>query len=220
MKLSALPIGITLIILLFSCSPKQKTEHSFYYWKTVFHLSNFEKEYLTNLQITKLYIRFFDVEWDETTSQVIPLATIKFNDSVPQGYKIIPVVYIVNKALKNTKTEDIPLLASKILAQVNHIAKLNSINYPELQIDCDWTETTKNSYFELLRTIKGKLEKDKSLSSTIRLHQVKYKDITGIPPVDRGMLMYYNMGKISAESTHNSVFNVTEAAKYIDHLSD
>ena len=31
------------------------------------------------------------------------------------------------------------------------------------------------------------------MSATIRLHQVKYRADTGVPPVDRGMLMAYNL---------------------------
>ena len=87
-------------------------------------------------------------------------------------------------------------------------------------MDCDWTDGTREKYFDLLRNIKSGLSNEKVLSATIRLHQVKYKEMTGLPPVDRGMLMYYNMGKITPEASHNSVFNASDAAKYIDHLSD
>ena len=46
------------------------------------------------------------------------------------------------------------------------------------------------------------------------LHQIKYSSRTGIPPVDRGMLMFYNMGKINALDNLNSIYNDKDAGKY------
>ena len=91
----------------------------------------------------------------------------------------------------------------------------NHLKFKELQIDCDWTESTRDKYFHLLSTLRNELERNKQIiSATIRLHQVKYAAITGIPPVHRGMLMYYNMGKINA-TDNNSVYDKKIAEKYI-----
>ncbi len=45
------------------------------------------------------------------------------------------------------------------------------------------------------------------LSSTIRLHQIKYRERTGVPPVERGMLMFYNMGQFSADPEARAIFD-------------
>jgi hypothetical protein len=209
-------IFFTVTLLTLGC--KHETQRSFYYWKTVFHLSETENNCLKELNISKLYIRFFDVDVEKASGQVIPVATIRFNDRIPENCEIVPVVYLVNKLLKKTSSKEIPELASKIVKQINNIASANHLVYNELQLDCDWTESTRQKYFELILAIKSNLGNGKIISATIRLHQIKYKEITGLPPVDRGMLMYYNMGKISAEASHNSVFNTTDAAKYIDQL--
>ena len=58
------------------------------------------------------------------------------------------------------------------------------------------------------------------LSATIRLHQVKYYKQAGIPPVDRGMLMFYNMGKLNALTAENSIYNSNDAAGYIETVDD
>ncbi|MCB0641076.1 MAG: hypothetical protein KDC44_05525, partial [Phaeodactylibacter sp.] len=56
---------------------------------------------------------------------------------------------------------------------------------------------------------------DQSYSATIRLHQIKYFTRTGVPPVDRGMLMYYNMSPVMDPQTTNSILDLGEAAKYL-----
>ena len=53
------------------------------------------------------------------------------------------------------------------------------------------------------------------ISSTIRLHQIKYAQKTGTPPVDKGVLMFYNMGKLSDTATANSILDITTAKKYM-----
>jgi len=59
-----------------------------------------------------------------------------------------------------------------------------------------------------------------TLSSTIRLHQVKHRETTGVPPVERGMLMFYNMGKFSAEADDRAIFDATAAEKYLGRVHD
>jgi len=58
-------------------------------------------------------------------------------------------------------------------------------------------------------------KKDIQLSATIRLHQVKYAEITGVPPVDKGMLMVYNMGEVTQLDTKNSILDLELAKQYL-----
>lgn len=200
------------------CSCKKETKRSFYYWKTTYQLSSFEEKYLDDLKVEKLYIRFFDVSWDEAASAAVPIAKIAFNKKPDPKREIVPVIYIVNKTL--LKTNDISYLALRIHREADYMAAKNNIAFSELQIDCDWTETSKGKYFQLLKFLKEALHRQgRELSVTIRLHQVKFKNITGVPDVDRGMLMYYNMGKIAPGSSRNSIFNTEDAGKYIADLA-
>ena len=57
------------------------------------------------------------------------------------------------------------------------------------------------------------------LSATIRLHQVKYREETGVPPVDYGVLMYYNMGRITATGA-NSIYDRSTALRYLGKLRE
>jgi hypothetical protein len=53
------------------------------------------------------------------------------------------------------------------------------------------------------------------LSATVRLHQVKYRSETGVPPVDRGMLMVYNVEPVQKLQTANSIFNPAVVKDYL-----
>ena len=101
----------------------------------------------------------------------------------------------------------------QIYTLTNQITKTHFNNIPEeIQIDCDWTESTQHKYFELISKIKTYY---KSVSTTIRLHQIKYQARTGIPPSDKGVLMLYNIGNLK-NMNQNSILDSKVVAKYIN----
>ena len=206
----------SMLLLFASCRKMHEPDsRAFYYWKTDFRLSAPEKDLIKKTGVTSLYIRFFDVDWDANGNAPTPVAPVTFSELPDTSLNIIPVVYITNKTLLNSRLEDMPNLANKIMRQVDYLAQNKISRFNELQMDCDWTEATKGKYFSLLTTIAGMLHpQHKIISATIRLHQVKYPEKTGVPPVDRGMLMFYNMGKITAEPGRNSIYNAVDADKY------
>jgi hypothetical protein len=95
------------------------------------------------------------------------------------------------------------------------LAKLKP-NFNEILIDCDWTERSKDNYFYLLQQVKKEF-KDSQLSATIRLWQYKYCEKAGVPPVDRGLLMCYNLSSPNDYKTKNSIGTSDELEKYITH---
>jgi hypothetical protein len=94
---------------------------------------------------------------------------------------------------------------------LNKMLRINS----EIQIDCDWTRSTREKYFLFLKRFK-ELNPGKIISVTVRLYPYKYAVEMGIPPVDRGMLMCYNLGKVKTPSTKNSVFDLNELKTYMN----
>src|SRR6185295_19004173 len=90
----------------------------------------------------------------------------------------------------------------------------------EIQIECDWNASTRESYFLLLRTIRAQLHAGKILSGTIRLHQIKYRAQTGVPPLDRGVLMFYGMGDPASPGEKNSILDLDTARKYTAYLKN
>ncbi len=196
-----------------SCEKKsQIPQLSVYFWKTNFKLKNTETSFLKENEVKKIYVRYFDIGLKEQTP--IPISPIEFKDKNYNNYQIIPVVYIKNEVFK------IPInpqkLAEKTADYISQINKKHHISIKEIQIDCDWSLKTKKRYFEFINQLKTVSKAE--ISTTIRLHQVKFYRKTGIPPVKKGVLMYYNIGELTFEE--NSIYNSSVAQKYIKHLKN
>jgi hypothetical protein len=216
-----LPSSVCLILLtLFcgSCKKERKTPMSFYYWKQNFQLSNGQTDILNERNSKKLYIRFFDIKWNRNAQKPYPEAIINFRQPIP-SLDITPVVFITNQTFEKLEQQAVDSLAIKCHELLKNLAVKQKINYKAIQIDCDWTVGTKDKYFKFLHSLR--LLSKKTLEATIRLHQVKYQFKTGVPPVDRGVLMFYNMGKLSADLQEpNSIYNAKTAEKYVGSLNN
>lgn len=205
--------SILCLFLLLSCGKSEKPVVSFYYWKTIFKFSKIEKEVLDENKVQKLYIRYFDIGLHPENKFPIPISPIRFEEN-PKGYTVVPVVFIQNKVMLESKL-DVNTLAQKTFYLIEQINSKNKITSQEIQIDCDWTLKSKDNYLKFIEVFK-KLSK-KKLSATIRLHQVKYFKKTKIPNVDSGVLMFYNMGSIAPDSL-NSIYDQKIAERYLKSL--
>ena len=208
---------LLLLTILFaaSCSEQATRPISFYYWKTSFHLNKYEKQTLSDNAVQTLYVRYCDVDLEPGETSAKPVATITF-DTTTHTYHIVPVVFIKNRTFIKTDSAAVTALADSVFRLVSQINSTQKINPPEIQFDCDWTETTKMNYFLFITRYRA-ISKQR-ISCTIRLHQVKYPATTGIPPVDRGVLMYYNMGSINA-GPERSIYEKSIAGKYNSFIS-
>lgn len=182
-----------------------------YYWKTTFELSQLETAFLEENKIEKIYLRYFDV--DMLHNEAVPKGILKIKSKVNQ--EITPTVFITNRVFERLNYDQIEVLSVKVLGQINKV----SSTHKEIQFDCDWTLTTKNKYFFFLEKIKEKSPKNLRFSATIRLHQIKFYEKTGIPPVDEGVLMLYNTGDWRKLAKENSLFNAQTTMNYLDNLS-
>lgn len=215
-----LAIYFILLISFFSCddaSPYATPEIAFYHWKNEINLTPSETDYLQNLAVKKLYLRFFDVDWDAEHQEPVPLSIITIPTSQNLPSIIIPTVFITNRTFLEIKNMDIENFTEKVLSKINTIHKaLPDAQIPEIQIDCDWSGKSKENYFLFLKILKEQLKKEKKkLSVTIRLHQLKYPEKTGIPPADRGALMCYNVGDLQKWDTQNSILDDKITSTYL-----
>lgn len=210
-------------ICLAGCHKEQpgKVFPAFYHWKTNLQLSENERLYLDSLGVKKLYVKFFDVDWDEATGQPLPHAQVQIDTARLAGLEIVPTVFITNRTWLRLRMEDVDSLAWKTIFKINDLDNDAKLLFREVQFDSDWTGQTKEKYFRFLKTI-GFIARDKMMpveqpviSATIRLHQLKFFEKTGIPPVDRGMLMFYNMGDLEAWETDNSILDPATGKKYL-----
>ncbi|MCT7537111.1 hypothetical protein [Aliarcobacter butzleri] len=185
--LISLILVFALIVFSYNKTQKKDIQISFYSWENSFGEQNINE---------KLYIKVLDINFSTK------LELLKTNIKEPPK-NFIPVIYITNETMKNV---DYSLLSKAILET------LKNYKFDEIQIDCDWSLSTRANYFNLLEDLKEKL--NKKISATIRLHQIKYYTKTGIPPVDYGVLMYYNMSNIGDFNTKNSILDNEIAKKY------
>lgn len=185
--LISLILVFALIVFSYNKTQKKDIQISFYSWENSFEEQNINE---------KLYIKVLDVNF--STKLELLKTNIK---ETPKNF--IPVIYITNETMKNV---DYSLVSKAILET------LKNYKFDEIQIDCDWSLSTRSNYFNLLEDLKEKL--NKTISATIRLHQIKYYTKTGIPPVDYGVLMYYNMSNIGDFNTKNSILDNEIAKKY------
>ncbi|GAB4041489.1 hypothetical protein [Spirosoma jeollabukense] len=194
-------------------SPKQITP-AFYHWKVAYNPTHSELEQLKGLKTSKLYLHFFDVDWDAKNRQPIPKAFVQCRQKLTGN--IVPVVFITNRTLSNVAPSALPVLATNITQAITRISQKNAIRFEEVQVDCDWSTGTRDRYFRLLTLLNQQLHRP--LSATIRLHQIKYTDQTGIPPVARGMLMLYNVADWKRADTRNSIYDADVANQYLSFV--
>lgn len=209
--------------LTFACAKKEsQVTPAFYHWKTQLQLSPIETSYIDSLHIKKLYVKFFDVDQSNSPEKTKAIAQLQSNRFNKQNFEIIPTVFITNRTLYQLDETELNKLAERIYIKIQTLRNgFDESPLTEIQIDCDWSLKTKDKYFTLLRFLRKQFESNNTqLSATIRLHQIKFLEKTGAPPIDRGMLMFYNMGEVTDINTNNSIIDLTVAEPYLSRFSD
>lgn len=137
-------------------------------------------------------------------------------ESVLEEYKIEQAqekAYQIVQKKYNSSDRD-----HKIWLNTDSVAKIEKqkikLNCKEILVDCDWTEKSKKKYFYFLEKLKMNFPQY-ALSATIRLWQYKYRDKAGIPPVDNGLLMCYNLSSPADYKSTNSIGTSKEVEDYI-----
>ncbi|MBO4827247.1 MAG: hypothetical protein J5506_08460 [Prevotella sp.] len=186
--------------------------NAMYYWRTVLKLDDAERQFVKKHGISRLYVKFFDVVNDNRRG-VSPVATLQFNDTLPEGVEVVPTVFIVENCLRDMPAD----LAEKVVKRVLAMCETNGIaNVRELQVDCDWTLNSREKYFALLADMRQLLaQHGMRLSATIRLHQLSQP----APPVDYGALMVYNTADPRKLTDHNPILDIRDVEPYMKHLA-
>jgi hypothetical protein len=195
---------------------KEKNDIAFYHWKTNLNLSQDEEAILTKNMKTPLYLHFMDLVWDEERQFPVPMAQLRVTRPIVADLPIVPVVFITNEVFEKLPLEQVENIADRVIDRLdNKLTELGAANstIQGIQIDCDWTLNTKDKYFAFLQYLNSTA--NTPISATIRLHQVKFFEKTGVPPVKKGMLMFYNMGDLSNENTQNSILDLAVAESYM-----
>jgi hypothetical protein len=161
------------------------------------------------------------------TNEVVILASKKQLDSLADRIKKRVASVMEEYQMEQAREKAYKIAHEKYNSEpVNHkvwpntdsIAKIVKgkikINCKEILIDCDWSEKSKKNYFYLLQKLKLSFPQY-ALSATVRLWQYKYRKKAGIPPVDKGLLMCYNLTSPTDHTTENSIGTSKEVEDYI-----
>jgi len=211
-------LQLLIFILIISCSKTEvNNDYGFYYWRSKLSLTEKEKQTLKKSKVPNLYTRFFDVM--KENNQFLEVGVISVDKYLSIDKKIVPVIFITNETWFNIKSNEIEFLANQINDHINKIKSNHKLNLEnEIQIDSDWTTSTKADYFKFLQTLK-KISK-KNVTCTLRLHQVKDKTQTGIPPVKKMYLMCYATSSPLKNQQQNSILDVKTLKSYLKHIDD
>lgn len=195
-----------------------------YYWRTTLNLTRLEQDWLERNDIQRVYLRLFDIALVNGKPQ--PNATLQFPDIVDStgihhpgnvetvlgDIEIVPTVFVVEDVFRNIESVD--TLAKQMAQRVKKMSVTRHFKFSEIQLDCDWTATTRDAYFGFLTALRRELPGVR-LSSTIRLHQLNQP----APPVDSGVLMVYNTGSIhDAPSDRNPILDLRDVKPYLPRL--
>jgi hypothetical protein len=191
---------------------------AFYYWRTTLSIGEAEQKALTELSIDRVYVRMFDVVWQDGAARLVGKLERAAGSAGELRLAWVPVVFVREEVLRQLSEEQRAQLAAELWREVAAIASGFPRAPEELQLDCDWTDRSQQAFFALAREVKR--QSGLRLSATIRLHQVKYRERTGVPPVERGMLMFYNMGEISAAAGARSIYDAATAERYLARLAE
>ncbi len=209
MRISLFPL--VLMFIFSSCESKTETLPSFYHWRTNFNPEKEQLDFIDSINTNYIYVKYFDLKRNQE-NKIIPVAEVQFQTRLKCEVEIIPVVYITTNVFKDIDKSEIENLATNTLEKIKNLHGKNNLN--EIQIDCDWTASIKDNYFYFLEKLGEELESE-ILTCTIRLYQYKYPNISGIPPVDKGVLMYYNMGSFRLYNEESTILNNSIGKKYL-----
>ncbi len=223
--IATLCLLFALVLPACTSSSAPKPTRAFYYWRTTLSVSEAEQRALTTLRVEKLYLRLFDVV---PNAEGAPVATgvLQTTDTSVMSHlrEVVPVVFLRNEVFEQVPRASTASLATFVWdrALTNLPTKNPStpMSLRELQLDCDWTDATQDQFFDFVRALRKLVPPSTQLSATIRLHQVKFRERTGVPPVDRGILMFYNMGRFDSAASERAIFDADVAKRYLERLDD
>lgn len=215
-----------LVIILLSgtaCRQKNTPEAAFYHWQTNLAIDTAQAALLQNLQAKRLYVKFFDVDWNASQQQLVPQASLQVEpDKLAGIQEVVPTVFITNRSFLEAPEGQIEELPEKVLRKISQLKEQfpDQILFREVQFDCDWTARSRAAFFDFLTQVSSKLQEENlEVSVTIRLHQLANPEGTGVPPASRGMLMFYNMGSLANWDEQNSILNLEAALPYLNRAA-
>ena len=214
-----------LIVALFAfalsaCTPNRHHDVDFYYWKSKCAIGETEREYFNQLGSKRLFVRLFDVDVEAGKAVLVgPIQAFSKEQLPNDSTEVIPVVFITNKTFLDYVSDSaVEKFVANVSLTIEHIMEAAGVAYDEIQIDCDWTQRTKTPYFRFLKQLAEQSGRD--ISCTLRLHQIRDYQKTGVPPVSRGGLMCYATSSPLEGDTRNSILDMELLKAYTTNINE
>ncbi|MGV3638589.1 MAG: hypothetical protein ACO1NQ_13195 [Flavobacteriales bacterium] len=217
-----LPALLLLPVVLLAFLPKEPDPvviPSVFRWRNSAWLEGAEEEVIHQTGVQRVYLKLLDIDWNMAHG-AHPIAVLHvpyqwrspyygLYGSLTDKVELVPCIYITNNTFQKITDSEVDELARNLLRKLR-------LECPPVihgvMLDCDWSPKTKAKFFRLARIMNDSLEVP--VTATIRLHQYAQPSRTGVPPVDRGMLMPYNVGRIMEPGSVNSIFDRATAEPY------
>ncbi|MBL7952416.1 MAG: hypothetical protein JNM62_11935 [Flavobacteriales bacterium] len=191
---------------------------SVFRWRNAYWLEGEEAQAIQRDQIQRVYMKLLDIDWNSAhgahpvSSVNVPYQWKNYSDlggEWTDRVELVPCIYITNNTFLKISEKEVDELAANLLRKLRMECP---VKIHGVMVDCDWSAKTKAKFFRLTRIMNDSL--DLPLTATIRLHQYAQPKKSGVPPADRGMLMPYNVGNITAPGNVNSIFDRATAEPY------
>lgn len=112
--------AVAALCLLLGCSGNKReatkaSPRAFYYWQTSTQKFPWGDPVYEALHVGRLYVRFFDVDWNDEVQTPVPVSPVElydfmWNDSV----NVVPVVFITNETFSHLDTAGVSSLARQV----------------------------------------------------------------------------------------------------------
>lgn len=170
-------LGILLFAsVISSCSDKQtdkSNRHAFYYWQTSIDSFNWGDSIYQSLDVDRVYLRLFDVDWEEETQLTIPVSPLRFDYfSWNKDTELVPVVFITNNTFKKISKEQSIELAHQVHRKMTNMTasliRASSLPYNE-------SYNSEDPYRVLSRNFDEQLKRDSAyVANMATVKQVQF----------------------------------------------
>jgi hypothetical protein len=166
-----------LVFFVICCTDKPSRpsdRNAFYFWQTNISAFHWDDSTYNALNIDKLYLRFFDVDWSEQEKTPVPVSPINFYysyNSPDTSTEIVPVVFITNETFRHLNEEQSRELARNVHKKIMN--KLYSLFENLSGYDYSWWE--QNPYTIKSKNFNEQAKRDSSYTVNLqRIHEIQF----------------------------------------------
>jgi hypothetical protein len=190
-----------------ACEHRPQVTAGYYHWKGAYAPDSLEIAALCLAPV--LYLRFFDVHAPAGQGPQ-PVGVLQAYRPTPCVQQVVPVVYITQATFRGMRPEEADMLADQLAGKLRGMARRWGIPLRQVQLDCDWTASTRGLYFRLLRRVRQQLGCSQTRDTLAQ----------GIPPADRVLLMAYNLEDVRQRHPRNSILHLPTLEGYLPAIRD